>query len=138
MTVKFHSESVVRKTLGPQPQTTQDITKDTHPISGQRLKSLIPPRIEPRTLGWKAGTLPTTPWRRIIIKGHSKSPPVFNCLVNFSLSGCQIVLYRFCFPKHSDCCLSLNFLHFFILCLAMGRFTIAQRVLIVKTFYHNG
>ena len=37
-----------------------------------------------------------------------------------------------------DCCLSLNLLHFFILCPAMEQFTIAQRVLIVKTFYQNG
>ena len=41
-------------------------TKDTHPIPGQKLKFLTPPGIEPGPPGLKAGTLPTTPWRRII------------------------------------------------------------------------
>ena len=63
--------------------------------------------------------------------------PVINRLVNFCLSSCRVVLYRFYNHKHSDCCLSLNFLHFLILCLAMEQLTIAQRVLIVKTFYQN-
>ena len=36
-------------------------TKDTHPIPGQKLKFLTPPRIEPGPSGWKAGILPTTP-----------------------------------------------------------------------------
>ena len=40
-------------------------TKDTHPIPGQKLKFLTPPGIEPGPPGWKAGTLPTTPRRRI-------------------------------------------------------------------------
>ena len=35
-------------------------SKDTHPIRGQTLKFLTPP-------GWKAGTLPITPRRRIIL-----------------------------------------------------------------------
>ena len=43
-------------------------TKNTHPITGQKLKFLTPPGIEPGLPGWKAGTLPTTPRRRIIIE----------------------------------------------------------------------
>ena len=39
----------------------------THPIPGQKLKFLTPPRIEPGPAGWKAGTLPTTPRRRIYL-----------------------------------------------------------------------
>ena len=52
---------------GPPPETTQDRTqtKDTHPMLGQKLKFLIPPGIEPGPPGWKAGTLPTTPRRRM-------------------------------------------------------------------------
>ena len=42
-------------------------TKDTHPIPGQKLKFLTPPGIEPGRPGWKAGTLPTTPRRRVNI-----------------------------------------------------------------------
>ena len=37
----------------------------THPIPGKKLKFLTPPGIEPGPPGWKAGTLPTTPRRRI-------------------------------------------------------------------------
>ena len=44
---------------------TGENTKDTHPIPGQKLKFLTPPGIEPDPLGWKTGTLPTTPRRRI-------------------------------------------------------------------------
>ena len=40
-------------------------TKDTHPIPGYKLKFLTPQGIEPGPPGWKAGTLPTTPRRRI-------------------------------------------------------------------------
>ena len=40
-------------------------TKDTHPIAGQKLKFLTPPGIEPGPPDWKAGTLPTTPRRRM-------------------------------------------------------------------------
>ena len=52
---------------GPPPKTTQGRTqtKDTHRIPGQKLKFLTPPGIEPGLPGWKAGTLPTTPLRRI-------------------------------------------------------------------------
>ena len=42
-------------------------TKDTHAIPGQKLKFLTPPGIEPGPPGWKAGTLPTTPRRRILL-----------------------------------------------------------------------
>ena len=51
----------------PLPETTKDRTptKDTLPIPGQKLKFLIPPRIKPGPPDWKAGTLPTTPRRRI-------------------------------------------------------------------------
>ena len=40
-------------------------TKDIHPIAGHKLEFLTPPGIEPVPPGWKAGTLPTTPRRRI-------------------------------------------------------------------------
>ena len=39
----------------------------THPIPGQKLKFLTPPGIEPGPPSWKAGTLPTTPRRRIYL-----------------------------------------------------------------------
>ena len=45
--------------------STGQNTKDTHPIPGEELKFLTPPGIEPGPPGWKAGTLPTTPRRRI-------------------------------------------------------------------------
>ena len=51
---------------------------------------------------------------------------------------CLVVLYHFYVHKHSDCCFRLNVLHFFTLYLAMVQFTIAQRLIIVKTFYRNG
>ena len=54
-------------------------------------------------------------------KGHTKRSPVFSRLVNFCLSGCRIVLYRFYIRKYSDCCYSLNLLHFFILVLVTER-----------------
>ena len=52
-----------------QPETTQDRTqtKDTYPIPRQIFKFLTPPGIEAGPTGWKAGTLPTTPRRRINI-----------------------------------------------------------------------
>ena len=52
----------------PPPEIAQDRTqtKDTHPIPGQKLKFLTPPGIKPGPPDWKAGTLLTTPWRRII------------------------------------------------------------------------
>ena len=58
---------------GPPPKTTQDRTqtKDRHPIPGQKLKCLIPPGIEPGSPGWKAGTLPTTPRRRVFSGFHN-------------------------------------------------------------------
>ena len=46
--------------------STGQKTKDKHPIPGQKLKFLTPPEIEPGPPGWKAGTLPITPRRRII------------------------------------------------------------------------
>ena len=63
-------ESVVSAMSGPPPKTTQDRirTKNTHPIPRQKLKFLTPPGIEPGPPGWKAGTLPTTPRRRMITK----------------------------------------------------------------------
>ena len=42
--------------------TTSNIQIHTHPIPGQKLKFLAPPGVESRPPGWKAGTLPTTPW----------------------------------------------------------------------------
>ena len=52
--------SVVNRMSSPPPQTTLDRTetKDTHPISGLKLKFLTPLGIEPGPPGWKAGTLP--------------------------------------------------------------------------------
>ena len=52
---------------GPPSKTTQDRTqtKDTHPIPGQKLKFLTPAETEPGPPGFKAGTLPTTPRRRM-------------------------------------------------------------------------
>ena len=63
-------ECMVSTMSGPPPKTTQDrtLSKDTHPIPGQKLKFRTPPEIEPGPPGWKAGTLPTTPWRRIVDK----------------------------------------------------------------------
>ena len=60
-------ECVVSTMSGPPPKTSQDRTqtKGTHPIPGYELKFLIPPGIEPGPPGWKAGTVPTTPRRRI-------------------------------------------------------------------------
>ena len=49
---------------GPPPKTTQ--TKNTHPIPGQKLKFLTPQGIKLGPAGWKAGTLPPTPRRRMI------------------------------------------------------------------------
>ena len=62
-------ECVVSTMSGPPPKTTQDRTqtKDTHSISGHKLKFLTPPGIEPGPPSWKAETLPTTPRRRIIL-----------------------------------------------------------------------
>ena len=59
-------ECVVSTMSGPLPGTAHDKTqkKDIHPIPGQKLKFLTPPRIEPGPPDWKAGTLPTTPRRR--------------------------------------------------------------------------
>ena len=42
-------------------------TKDTHSVPGQKLKFLTTPGIEPGPPGWKAGTLPTTPRRRMLM-----------------------------------------------------------------------
>ena len=63
------SECVVRTMSGPPPKTTQDRTqaKETHTIPGHKLKFLTPPGVEPGPPGWKAGTLPTMPRRRIAI-----------------------------------------------------------------------
>ena len=60
-------ECVVSTMSEPPPKTTQDRTqtKDTHPIPGLKFKFLTPPGIEPGPPGWKAGTVPTTPRRRI-------------------------------------------------------------------------
>ena len=61
-------ECVVSTMSGPPLETTQDRTqiKDTHPVPEQKLKFLIPPGIEPRPQGRKAGTLSTIPRRRTI------------------------------------------------------------------------
>ena len=56
--------SNVRASVGDH---TGQNTKGTHPIPGQKLKLLTSPGIEPGPPGWKAGTLPTTPRRRIIL-----------------------------------------------------------------------
>ena len=68
-------ECVVCTTSGPPPKTTQDRTQtmDTHPIPGQKLKFLTPPRIEPGPPGCKAGTLPTTPRRWML---HNKQSEI--------------------------------------------------------------
>ena len=60
-------ECVVSTMSGPPPKTAQDRTqtKATHPISGQKLKLLTPPGIEPGPPDWKVGTLLTMPRRRI-------------------------------------------------------------------------
>ena len=60
-------ECVVSTMSGSPPKTThiRTQTKVTHPIPGQKLKYLTPSGIEPGPPGWKAGTLPTTPQRRI-------------------------------------------------------------------------
>ena len=47
--------------------STGQNTKDTHTIPGQKLKFLTPPGIEPDPPGRKAGTLPTTPRRRLTV-----------------------------------------------------------------------
>ena len=52
----------VRATAG---DNTEQNTKNTHPIPGQKLKFLTPPGIEPGPPGWKAETLPITPRRRM-------------------------------------------------------------------------
>ena len=60
-------ECMVSTMSVPPPKTIQDReqTKDTHPIPGHKLKFLTPPGIELEPPDWKAGTLPTTPRRRI-------------------------------------------------------------------------
>ena len=60
-------ECVVSTMSGPPPETAKDRTqtKNTHAIPGQELKFLIPPGIESRPPSWKAGTLSTTPRRRM-------------------------------------------------------------------------
>ena len=64
-------ECVVSTMAGPPPETTYDRTQRKHTQSQDKLKFLIPPGIEPGPPGWKAGTLPTTPRRRIT-KTYSK------------------------------------------------------------------
>ena len=61
-------ECVVSTMSEPPPKTTQDRTqtKDTHPIPGHKLKFQTPPGIEPEPPSWKAGTLQTTPRRRML------------------------------------------------------------------------
>ena len=58
-------ECVVSTMSGPPPKTTQDRTQRTHTQSQDKLKFLTPPGFEPGLPDWKAGTLPTTPRRRI-------------------------------------------------------------------------
>ena len=53
-------ECVVSTMSGPPPETTQDRTQRTH------TQFLTPPGSEPEPSGWKPGTLPITPRRRII------------------------------------------------------------------------
>ena len=59
-------ECVVSTVSGPPPETTQDRSDKghTHPIPGQKWIFLTNRESNP---GWKAGTLPTTPRRRILI-----------------------------------------------------------------------
>ena len=51
---------------GHRQRHTGKKTKDTHPVSGKKLKSLTPPGLEPRPPGRKAEILPTEPKRRTI------------------------------------------------------------------------
>ena len=49
---------------GPQPEATQDNTKNTQPVPGQKLTFLTHAGMQPRPTGLKAGTLQITPRRR--------------------------------------------------------------------------
>ena len=51
--------------------TGQNTYKGHTPNPRTEIKIPDPPGIEPEPPGWKAGTLPTTPRRRIIIKNNS-------------------------------------------------------------------
>ena len=93
-------ECEVSTMSGTPSKATQDRTqtKDTHPIPGQKLKFLTLPGIEPRPLGWKAGTLPTMPRRRISTNVNKKTPYGLKVLFLQTFPFC-LDLYRMSFKS---------------------------------------